>query len=108
MKANALRILARQLRADPNPDAVEDAAAALEACARERDPDSFECYWNSGTAGSFNCFNPDTAGMLADLRHEDCEAVRDGKLWRVKQAGLSAWLTPAGALAALEDRHGGA
>ena len=33
MKPDALRMLARQLRADPNPDAIEDAAAALEAVA---------------------------------------------------------------------------
>ena len=37
MKPDALRMLARQLRIDPNSDAVEDAAAALEACARERE-----------------------------------------------------------------------
>ena len=37
MKADALRMLARQLRTDPNSEAVEDAAAALEACARERE-----------------------------------------------------------------------
>ena len=37
MRPDALRMLARQLRTDPNAEAVEDAAAALEACARERD-----------------------------------------------------------------------
>lgn len=37
MKPDALRMLARQLRTDPNYEAVEDAAAALEACARERE-----------------------------------------------------------------------
>ena len=37
MKPDALRMLARQLRTDPNSEAVEDAAAALEACARERE-----------------------------------------------------------------------
>ena len=37
MKPDALRMLARQLRTDPNAEAVEDAAAALEACARERE-----------------------------------------------------------------------
>ncbi len=37
MKPDALRMLARQLRIDPNAEAIEDAAAALEACARERE-----------------------------------------------------------------------
>lgn len=37
MKPDALRMLARQLRTDPNSEAIEDAAAALEACARERE-----------------------------------------------------------------------
>lgn len=37
MKPDALRMLARQLRTNPNSEAVEDAAAALEACARERE-----------------------------------------------------------------------
>lgn len=36
MKADALRMLARQLRTDPNTEAIEDAAAALEACARHQ------------------------------------------------------------------------
>ena len=38
MKPDALHMLASQLRRDPNPDAIEDAAAALEALAigRER------------------------------------------------------------------------
>lgn len=31
MAPDALRMLARQLRRDPNPDAIEDAACALEA-----------------------------------------------------------------------------
>ena len=34
MAPEALRMLARQLRRDPNPDAIEDAACALEAAAR--------------------------------------------------------------------------
>ena len=33
MAPDALRMLARQLRRDPNPDAIEDAACALEALA---------------------------------------------------------------------------
>ncbi len=33
MAPDALRMLARQLRRDPNPDAIEDAACALEAVA---------------------------------------------------------------------------
>lgn len=33
MAPDALRMLARQLRHDPNPDAIEDAACALEALA---------------------------------------------------------------------------
>ena len=33
MAPDALRMLARQLRHDPNPDAIEDAACALEAVA---------------------------------------------------------------------------
>ena len=37
MKSDALRMLARQLRTDPNAEAIEDAAAAMEACARERE-----------------------------------------------------------------------
>ena len=37
MKPDALRMLARQLRTDPNAEAIEDAAAAMEACARERE-----------------------------------------------------------------------
>lgn len=36
MKADALRMLARQLRTDSNAEAVEDAAAAPEACARHQ------------------------------------------------------------------------
>ena len=40
MAPDALRMLARQLRHDPNPDAIEDAACALEALAigQERRP----------------------------------------------------------------------
>ena len=37
MAPDALRMLARQLRCDPNPDAIEDAACALEAVAIERE-----------------------------------------------------------------------
>ena len=37
MAPDALRMLARQLRVDPNPDAIEDAACALEAVAIERE-----------------------------------------------------------------------
>ena len=37
MAADALRMLARQLRVDPNPDAIEDTACALEAVAIERE-----------------------------------------------------------------------
>ena len=33
MAPDALRMLARQLRRDPNPDAIEDGACALEAVA---------------------------------------------------------------------------
>ena len=36
MAPDALRMLARQLRVDPNPDAIEDAACALEAVVIER------------------------------------------------------------------------
>ena len=44
MAPDALRMLARQLRLDPNPDAIEDAACALEALAieRERPPGAAE------------------------------------------------------------------
>ena len=37
MAPDALRMLAWQLRRDPNPDAIEDAACALEAVAIERE-----------------------------------------------------------------------
>ena len=37
MAPDALRMLARQLRVGPNPDAIEDAACALEAVAIERE-----------------------------------------------------------------------
>ena len=37
MDPDALLMLARQLRRDPNPEAIEDAAAALEALAIERE-----------------------------------------------------------------------
>ena len=44
MAPDALRMLARQLCRDPNPDAIEDAACALEALAIEREtpPDAPE------------------------------------------------------------------
>ena len=35
MAPDALRMLARQLRVDPNPDAIEDAACALKECDAE-------------------------------------------------------------------------
>ena len=40
MAPDALRMLARQLRVDPNPDAIEDAACALEAVASEREQEA--------------------------------------------------------------------
>ena len=68
MKPDALRMLARQLRADPNPDAIEDAAAALEACARERENGTdtgFACHWTAHPDRAFEADNPGSATHIA-------------------------------------------
>lgn len=101
MKPDALRMLARQLRTDPNADAIEDAAAGLEAAARAAEAAGTEAHWTSDPDKAFTMTRPHVAAFLAARRRELAVEDRAGEAWTVKRRGLSAWLTEVGALAAL-------
>ena len=72
MKPDALRMLARQLRTDPNSEAIEDAAAALEACARQRGALQRPFGEILGRPASFRCFQPKTR-LLPTMKLEASE-----------------------------------